>query len=224
MKNILIVEDESIVAMEISSYIKKQGYNVTAICSSADDAYDKAINNDIDLVLMDINLKKSSGIDAAKRIKNIKEIPIIFLTAYMDEITIDKAISVNPIAYLIKPFNRHELFASMKIAFKNSDKNKISNIVGDIIFDNEFSFNTASSELICYGEVVTLTKKERDLLKLFIYNKNQLLTISTIESQIWPNKVSNDNTRRALVSRLRAKINHKFINTVASEGYIFKLN
>jgi DNA-binding response OmpR family regulator len=222
MKNILIVEDEGIVAMELESYVKRLGHNVIATCSNGDDAYNKAINNDVDLILMDINLKKSNGIDSAIKINKDKTISIIFITAYMDEKTIERAVSANPIAYLIKPFNRSELFASIQIAFKKSDKNS-SLPIGDLIFDDEFSFITKSSELIYCGETVQLTKKERSLLKLFLLYKNQLLTIRTIEYEIWPNKVSNDSTRRALVSRLRAKINHKFIYTMASEGYIFKL-
>ncbi len=222
MKNILIVEDESIIAMEIASCVLSYGHNVVAICSNSDDAYNISVNNDIDLILMDINLKKSCGIDATKRIKKVKDISIIYLTSYMDESTINKAIETDPIAYLTKPFNKHELFASMNIAFKKSDK-KISSLVGDIIFDDEFSFDTNSLELIRCGEIVILTKKERDLLRLFLSLKNQLLTISAIESEIWPDKESNDNTRRALISRLRGKINNKFIHTIPSEGYIFKL-
>lgn len=221
MKNILIVEDESIVAMEIESYIKKLGHNVTAICSNADDAYNKAIENDVNLILMDINLNNSNGIECAIKIKKHKIIPIIFITAYMDEETIERAVDIDPIAYLIKPFNRSELLASIKIALKKSDN--ISNrLLGDVVFDEEFSFISKSLELICCGEVIQLTKKERSLLTLFLTYENQLLSIETIESEIWPNKVPNDNTRRALVSRLRAKTKHKFINTVASEGYIFK--
>ncbi|RUM68935.1 MAG: DNA-binding response regulator [Sulfurovum sp.] len=220
-KNILIVEDESIVAMEIESYLLSLNYNVVAICSSADEAYKKAISNDIDLVLMDIYLIESDGIEATIRIKKIKpNLPIIFLSAYMDEETIDRAIEVNPEAYLTKPFNRKDLAVSIKIALKNKESIMMT---GDIILDNEFSFDTKSLELICCGENVSLTKKERTLLILFLKQKNHLITIEKIEYELWPNKPSNDSRRRSLVSRLRAKLKHKFIETHASEGYVFRI-
>jgi len=220
-ENILIVEDESIVAMEIESYLLSLNYNIVAICSTADEAYKKATSNDIDLVLMDIYLIESDGIEATIRIKKIKpNLPIIFLSAYMDEETIDRAIQVNPEAYLTKPFNRKDLAVSIKIALKNKESLMMT---GDILLDNEFSFDTKSSELICCGENVSLTKKERTLLILFLKQKNHLITIENIEYELWPNKPSNNSRRRSLISRLRAKLKHKFIETHASEGYIFKI-
>ena len=183
---ILIVEDESIVAMEIESYLLSLDYTVVAICSTADEAYEKAISNDVDLVLMDIFLIQSDGIEASIRIKQIKpNLPIIFLSAYMDEETIDRAVQVNPEAYLTKPFNRKDLAVSIKIALKNKESQMIT---GDIILDREFSFDTKSLQLICCGESVALTKKERTLLMLFLKHKNHLINIETIEYELWPNK------------------------------------
>lgn len=220
-KNILIVEDESIVAMEIESYLLSLNYKVTAICSTANDAYEKAISNDVDLVLMDIYLIDSDGIEATARIKEVKpNLPIIFLSAYMDEETIDRAIEVNPEAYLTKPFNRKDLAVSIKIALKHRESIMST---ADILFDSEFSFDTKTLELICCGEYVSLTKKERRLLTLFLKKKNQLITIENIEYELWPNRPSNDSRRRSLISRLRAKLKHKFIETHASEGYIFRV-
>ena len=218
--NILIVEDETIVAIEIESYLQSLGYTVTALCSTADDAFEKATTNKVDLVLMDIYLIDSCGIEATARIKKVKpDLPVIFLSAYMDEETINRAIKVNPEAYLTKPFNRKDLAVSIKIALKDKESTRL---VGDIILDNEFSFDTKSRELICCGEPVSLTKKERTLLKLFLDNLNHLISIESIEYELWPNKPSNDSRRRSLISRLRAKLKHKFIKTHASEGYIFK--
>jgi len=220
-KNILIVEDESIVAMEIESYLLSLNYKVTAISSTADDAYQKAISNDIDLILMDIYLTESDGVEATARIKKVKpNLPVIFLSAYMDEETINRAVEVNPEAYLTKPFNRKDLAVSIKIALKDKESHRIK---GDILLDKEFSFNTKSLELICCGEFISLTKKERTLLTLFLENRNHLITIEQIEYELWPNKPSNDSRRRSLISRLRAKLKHKFIETYVSEGYVFKI-
>ncbi len=219
--NILIVEDESIVAMEIESYLKKIGYQVIAICTNADDAYNTAISFEVDLVLMDIYLVDSNGIEASKRIKAKKDIPIIFLTAYMDEETIEKAVAINPVSYLTKPFNRKELYAAIKIGL-NQTNNKVLTLVGDIPLDDEFSFDSKSTQLICCGKIINLSKKEKELLILFLKNKNILITAMIMECEIWPDKQSSDSTRRTLVSRLRAKLKYKFIETHFAEGYIFK--
>ncbi|MBU1669050.1 response regulator [bacterium] len=220
--NILIVEDERIVSMEIESYLSTLGYNVVAISSTANEAYEKAMQHEVDLILMDIYLMNSNGIDAAMRIKEKKEVPIIFLTAYIDEETIDRAITVNPIAYLVKPFNRKELFAAIKIGLSQLNVTE-DTLIGNMVLDTQFSFESNTSQLICCGEMVHLSKKERALLELFLNHKNMLISFMTIEYEIWPDKPSNSSRRRTLISRLRAKLKHRFIETYASEGYIFKL-
>jgi len=222
-KNILIVEDESLVAMEIDSYLSQFDYNIIGICSTGDEAYEMAINLEVDLILMDIFLLNSNGIEAAKKIKEKKnDMPIIFLTAYMDEETIDKAVAISPVAYLIKPFNRQELLASIKIGLR--DKNRpCCTVIGDTQLDGEFSFDTHAIQLICCGEVVHLSKKEKRLLTLFLDNKGGLISSSTIEYEIWPDKPSSATRLRTLISRLRAKLKHKFIETCSAEGYIFRV-
>ncbi len=219
---ILIAEDEAIVAMEIESYLIKLGYKVIDTCATADEAYNKAIANDVDLILMDIYLMEGDGIDASMRIKKEKNVPIIFLTAHIDEETIERAIKVNPTAYLMKPFNRQELFAAVKIGLKSLES-KTDREIGDIVLDQEFSFNSKNLQLICCGEEVHLTKKERELLVFFLNNKNRFISFMSMEYELWPDKPSSSNRRRTLISRLRAKLKHRFIDTYSSEGYIFKI-
>ena len=222
-KNILIVEDESIVAMELESYLTQLNYTIIGICSNGDDAYNILLEQDIDLVLMDIFLIDSNGIDTAIKIKKVKpSIPIIFLTAYMDEETIDRAVAANPIAYLVKPFNRQELLASIKIGLRDSSS-ELSTVVGDIYLDKEFSFDTNASQLICCNEVIHLSKKEKMLLHLFLNHLGGLISTMKIEYEIWPDKPTSNTRLRTLISRLRSKLKHKFIETCSSEGYIFKI-
>ena len=221
-KNILIVEDETIIAIEIERYLSSLGYTILATCSTADDAYENAINHDVDLILMDIYLVDSNGIDAALRIKQEKNIPIIFVTANMDEATIEHAVSADPIAYLTKPFNRQELFAAIKIGMSKHGT-VAQQRVGDMVLDHEFSFDTQSAQLICCSEKVHLNKKERQLLELFLQHKNILVSFMTMEYELWEDKPSSDSRRRTLISRLRAKLKHRFIETYSSEGYVFRV-
>ena len=104
--NILVVEDESIVAKDIQVCLRKLGYDVVGNVSSGEEAVLKAEEFDLDLVMMDIMLKgEMSGIEAADIIRKKKSIPVIFLTAYTDRNTVDKAKETEPYGYIIKPFN-----------------------------------------------------------------------------------------------------------------------
>lgn len=221
--NILIVEHDNKIAMETQRYLKKLHYNVMGICSTADDAYEKAIHQDIDLILMDVYLTNSNGIEAIARIRKVKrEMKVIFLTAFVDEESVDRAIALDPVAYLLKPFNPRELCAAIKLGLSHLNPKKLIR-KGDKLLDNEFSFDSRSSELICCGKLVSLSKKERLLLTLFLKHQNRLITNSTMEYELWPDKPSNDSRRRALISRLRAKLNHRFIETLSAEGYVFRV-
>lgn len=226
--NILIVEDESIVAMEIESYIKKLGYTVAGTCSNAQDTFNIIEKQSIDIILMDICIKgELDGVDTASMIKkNHPHIEIIFLTAHLDDYNVDRAIELNPTAYLSKPFNREELRVFLKIALRKLDKESLNTEENKhhIILDEEFSYDIVDSTLYCCFEIINLTKKESDFLELLLENKNNVVDFYTIENTIWPDKETNANTIRTLVKRLREKLKHKFIETVSSRGYRLIIN
>jgi two-component system, response regulator PdtaR len=117
---ILIVEDESIVALDLSIQLEKEGYAIAGIADNSDDAQLLFRNENPDLVLMDINIKgKLDGIETAKALKKIIEVPIIFLTAFSQNEYVNRAKEVNPAAYLVKPFNTNSLYTSIQIAIHN---------------------------------------------------------------------------------------------------------
>lgn len=221
--NILIVEDESIVALELASYIKKLGYTIVGTCSNSKDALKLISEHPIDIVLMDICIKgKLDGIDTAIYIKrDHPQTEIIFLTAHLDDYNVNRAIEINPTAYLSKPFNREELRIFLKIALRKIHKNTEHSYSFEhhIILDYEFSYDPLTGTLYCCHEMINLTKKESELLELLINNKNNIVDFYTIENTIWPDKEVNTNTIRTLVKRLRQKLKHKFIETISSRGY-----
>ena len=121
--NILIVEDESIVAKDIQHSLKKLGYTVVGMCSTGEDAIKTAEEVKPDLVLMDIMLKGDmSGIEAAGQIREKFNIPIIYLTAYADESTLSKAKVSEPYGYIIKPFKEIDLHTSIEMAIYKHEK------------------------------------------------------------------------------------------------------
>jgi len=226
--NILIVEDESIVAMEIASYIEKLGYTVVTVCSNAEDALRITTDEKIDIVIMDICIKgDKDGIETAALIKKEHlQTEIIFLTAHLDDYNVDRAITIDPTAYLLKPFEREELRIFLKIALCRLEKktDQCEENTQYLILDHEFAYDLETHTLYCCHEIINLTKKESDLLALLIQNKNNLVELYTIEHTIWPDKVTNTNTIRTLVKRLRQKLKHKFIETVSARGYRFRVS
>ncbi|MEA1945476.1 MAG: PAS domain S-box protein [Euryarchaeota archaeon] len=118
---ILIVEDEAVVAENLEMAITDCGYKVVGRAASADDAVNAAIELKPDLILMDIVLLgHKNGIDASREIKEKIDIPIIFLTAYSDLELINRAKNTEPYAYIVKPFQERQLFASIEMALYKS--------------------------------------------------------------------------------------------------------
>jgi PAS domain S-box-containing protein len=115
--NILVVEDESIVALDIAQQLKSLGYGVSGIASSGSDAIRQTTNTSPDLILMDIRIKgDKDGIETAQEIRDIFNIPVIFLTAYADHDTLQRAKLTAPFGYILKPFTPNSLQSIIEIA------------------------------------------------------------------------------------------------------------
>jgi len=220
--NVLIVEDEAIVALEIKSYLESIGCNVIDVCSNANCALEVLKNKSVNLVMMDIYLQdRVDGIEATKQIKKLyPNIQIIFLTANNDNYNLHQATKLEPLSYLAKPFNRQELLAAIEIAKIKIKKDAITNS-SYIKLDNEFSYDINSKLLYYLKTLVHLTDKESQLLSLMIKNKNSLISNYTIENELWPSSSANPNTIRTLVSRLRKKLKNRFIQNISARGYMF---
>ena len=122
---ILIVEDESIVAEDIQNSLKSLGYDVSNIITSGEVVFKEIENNPPDVILMDIVLKgQLSGIDVAEEIKEKSDIPVIYLTAYANMQTLEKAKLTEPYGYMVKPFNIKELQSTLEMALYKSRMEK----------------------------------------------------------------------------------------------------
>ena len=115
--SILVVEDELIVARDIRARLLRQGYAVPAVVSSGEEAIREAAVHRPDLILMDIMLKgEMDGIEAAERIGAQSDVPIIYLTAFADERTLQRAKITEPFGYILKPFEERELHITIEMA------------------------------------------------------------------------------------------------------------
>ncbi|WP_407355150.1 response regulator [Methanolobus sp. WCC5] len=114
---ILVVEDESIIGLNIKKKLKNFGYTVPAIVSTGKEAIKMAEITFPDLVLMDVRLKGDmDGVDTAEEIRKSFDIPIIYLTAYSDDEVLEKAKRTEPYGYIVKPFKADDLHSNIEMA------------------------------------------------------------------------------------------------------------
>ncbi len=125
--SVWIVEDESIVAMDLKSRLQSRGYEVLGISGSGEDAVEKIRQHKPDIVLMDIVLKGGmDGIAAAGIIREELRIPVVYLTAYADTKTLERAKQTEPYGYIIKPFKESDVISTLEVAlYKASMERKL---------------------------------------------------------------------------------------------------
>ncbi len=152
---LLVVEDESIVAMDIKHRAESLGYEVTGITPSGEEAIELVKKNQVDLVLMDIVLKgEMDGVEAAQKIHDYFDIPVLYLTAYSDEETLKRAKITEPFGYIIKPFEDRELHSAVEIAiYKNKMEHKLKE-----------SEKWLSTTLESIGDAVIATDKKSNII------------------------------------------------------------
>ena len=123
---ILVVEDESIVALDLQSILNRMGYNVVATAISGEEAIELAATSQPDLVLMDIRLRDSmDGVETAQQLLIQFGIRVIYLTAHADESTLQRAKITEPLGYLVKPFEERELRGTIEMALYKIQVDKL---------------------------------------------------------------------------------------------------
>lgn len=123
--DVMVVEDEAIVAKDIQHRLTRLGYGIAALASSGEEAVEQAAKTHPDLVLMDIRLKgKIDGIEAAESIRDRFDVPVVFLTAHADDDTLQRAKATEPSGYLLKPFEGRELQMAIEIAVQKSQSGR----------------------------------------------------------------------------------------------------
>lgn len=125
---LLIVEDELLIATEMASMLQDNGYAVLEIVDNTKDARRALEMYELDVILVDINLKgEEDGISLANYISNKYAIPVIFITSLIDSKTVNRALQSKPSAFLVKPYNDHELRIAIEVAFFNFENKKVAN-------------------------------------------------------------------------------------------------
>lgn len=228
--DVLIVEDEPILAMAMEVKLKKLGFGISAIATTPENAILHANNHHPDLALIDINLNASkSGIDVASHIWKNFNIPVIFLTSYYNDKILNQAMQAEPYAYLIKPCRNEELKAAINTTmhkhqffFKNKNllepsKNKIIYLSKDIKFD------LIELALFIDEKLINLTKNEKKLFEILTLQVEKIVSFDTIFNFIWREDVYDLSKLRSLIYRLKNKLGFNPFENLYEEGYRIKI-
>jgi len=215
--NILIIEDESIIALRIKQSLENYGFNVVGIVNDSVKAIDFIQNQQVELILADITIDGYlNGIETVKLIQKSFDIPAVFLTAHQEDKFLAQAAEVNFSGYIVKPYLEETLLREVKLShhrFLNNTKKDLFEL------DDNYSYDLKLQTLKKDGEDVQLSKNEKFILHMLIDNKNKMVSNEQIDALIWPDKPIDDVSRRQLLFRLRKKIPEFNIQTIKGEGY-----
>lgn len=215
MLKILVVEDEISIANLLKLTLSKEGYTVK-IAEDGLVATNIIDKEQFDLILLDIMIPKIDGFELIPYIKE-KEIPVIFTTAISDINSKLKGFNLGADDYITKPFEIKELLARVRAVLRRNNKLETKYKYKNIEID--YQSRTVKKD----EKVVSLTKKEYDLLILLIQNKNVALYREIIYERLWNDEYDKDTRTVDLhIQRIRKKLNlEKEIETIFKIGYRF---
>ncbi|WP_034438978.1 response regulator transcription factor [Clostridium ihumii] len=222
MKRIFLVEDDLSLINGLSFAIKKQGYELD-IARTNYEADNVWADGKYDLVILDVSLPDGCGFDICKKIRQISNVPIIFLTAADEETDIIMGLDIGGDDYITKPF-KLAVFMSRINALLRRSNNFIKTDAE--LHSNNIRVELLKGEVYKNNEKLELTAGEYKLLRLFMENENVVLSAEQILSQLWDcnENYVDSNTLTVYIRRLRTKIeddpsNPKRIITVRRMGY-----
>ena len=219
MKQIFLVEDDKEIARNLIRLLSAEEFTVTH-ASTQKDAVLMLDNSRFDLALVDLSLPDGSGYAVCTEIKQIQDIPVIFLTASGDEASVVTGLNMGADDYITKPFRPRELVARIKAALRKSGQASSVFKAGGLVVD------TGSGIVTKDGREVFLSALEYRLLLILLGSSRSIITRDRCLRELWDaaGEFVNDNTLTVNIKRLRDKIeddpaNPKIILTVRGMGY-----
>ncbi|MEA2098801.1 MAG: response regulator transcription factor [Campylobacterota bacterium] len=208
---VLLLEDEHLLNTNIKDFLEFKGMLVESYTNGADLLKNSTFKADI--AILDIEVPGANGYEVIEWIKQVdSEIPTIFMTAYTDITSIEKAYDLGCSDYLKKPFDLIELWLRVQHLLDLNDLLKIS--LGDgVVFDIE------REQLYCKNEMQKLTKIQRQILKSLIKHKNSIVTYDLLMEEVWNDEFVKVNTIASHVKELRKYVPNNLIESIRAEGY-----
>lgn len=214
---ILCVEDEDGIRKRLVSTLKYYFEEVLE-ASNGDDGYDLYLEYKPDIILSDIEMPKSTGIEMVEKIrKNDSDTILIIVTAYSNEEYLLDLINLQINHYILKPINSENLFNGIVKALGER-------LTMNLIFSKECFFDVKKYELIYENEILNLRKREKEFLILLHKFKNQILTYDLIEEYLWKDKSMSMSALKTFIKDLRKKLPLDLIENIPQSGYRLKIS
>ncbi len=229
MKKILIIEDDLNIQEIEKDYLEANSFSVST-ASDGESGLKLALNNDFDLVLLDIMLPKLDGLEVCRRIRAVKDIPILLVSAKKEELDKIKGLGFGADDYIVKPFSPGELVARVIAHISRyqrlTAKDKKSSTGKDII-TGDLRLEKSSRRAFIKDKEITLTNKEFDLIYFLAKSPDTVFSKEELFNEIWNyDSIGETSTITVHVNRIRDKIKEidpelDFIHTVWGKGYRF---
>lgn len=220
-KLIYIADDEKNIRELVKCFLENQGYKVETF-SNGDDLFEKYKEKNSDMVILDVVMPGTDGVEICRQIREVANVPIIILSAKDSEEDRIKGISVGGDDYLTKPFSPIELVARVQALFRRISMDKVQkvekSVFGDIKVDN------VNKQAFVDNTEIVLTPLEFDFLKYLVEKNNQAISREELLKEVW--KIAYDIDTRATddtVKRLRKKIADSNVEIKTVWGYGFKM-
>lgn len=221
---IFVLEDDAAIAMGLTYALQQEGYGTTH-CKTVQEAL-KTIEQEIfSLYILDLTLPDGSGYDVCKAIKAKGDLPVIFLTAYDEEVNVIMGFEMGADDYISKPFRVRELMARIKSVLRRYTK-ETSN---GVIRLKDLQIRTAEAKVYRGTTEIPLTALEYRLLLILLNHRGQVLSRTQLLENIWDvaGDFVEDNTLTVYIKRLRNKIEEtsgqtEYIKTVRGMGYMIE--
>ena len=220
---ILIVEDEEKLARFVELELTHEGYEVQKAFDGRTGLM-MALEGESDLILLDVLLPGMSGLELLRRLRKVKQIPVILVTArdaVMDKVT---GLDMGADDYITKPFEIEELLARIRAALRK----RISPAPGAVVLSSgALHLDPARHEVHCGGDRIELTQREFALLQVLMENRSIVLSREKLLELVWDYDYAGEtNVVDVYIRYLRAKIDDaygvKYIHTVRGVGYVFR--
>jgi DNA-binding response OmpR family regulator len=230
MKRILIIEDEQVIVEVEKDYLEASGFAVE-IAASGDIGLKKAVEEEVDLIILDLMLPKMDGFEICRQVRQVKNIPILVVSAKKEDIDKIRGLGLGADDYLTKPFSVAELVARVKAHLARYDRLITDNRMRqqDEIRIRGIRIDKMARKVFVNETEVPFTSKEYDLLLFLVAHPNRVFSKDELFEKIWGLDAMGDNaTVTVFISKLREKIENdpskpQYIETIWGVGYRLNL-
>lgn len=225
---ILIADDHQQITSILKDYAEKEGFLVS-IASDGEEALELFERESFDMILLDVMMPKKDGFEVCREIRKTSNVPVIMITARGEDFERIMGLDIGADDYIIKPFSPGEVMARVRAILRRIETIEDSKDNKNILIIEDFKIDMNDFEVTLQGEVLSLTKKETEILWTLARNKNKLFTRDHLLDLLWGYDYDGDSrTVDSHIKRLRQKLDQYAhprweIKTVWGMGYKFEV-